>query len=350
MSTIRNCVRGALFALTTAAIASMAAGQAVAQDKITLRYASPYPPQHIFSRADQAFFERIEEETDGRVTFQPYWAGTLISDREGMEQLASGVADIAFIAPIYSRVGKDITKSMSGWFDSRLTSDQKVEVFWKAWEKYPELRAEFEGVHLVTAHAGDSMHVLTASRPVHTIEDFEGLRLKATGEQVTALNALGAAAVAMPMGEVYTSLQKGILDGTIAPYETLVGFKFAEVIKYYSTFPSPRSAYGSRAMDQEAWDALPADIQKVFTDNSIYWSEQVHRFATEQDEEGLEFGKEQGVEFIEPSEEELAKYLEVQDRIWAEQAEKLDEKGLPGSQIRDDIVKWSQEVLAASGN
>ena len=321
---------------------------ALADTPIVIRYASPYPPDHIFSRADKAFFEKVEKETGGKVKFQAYWAGTLISDREGIAQLASGVADMAFVAPIYSRVGKDISRSMEGWFNMRLTPDQKVQVFWKLWDKYPQLRAEFEGVHLVAAHAGTNMDVMTANRAVRTLDDLKGLRLKATGDEVIVLNKLGAAAVAMPMGDVYTSLQKGILDGTIAPYETLVGFKFAEVIKYFTTFPAPRAAYGSRAMNQKSWDALPADIQKVFTANSLYWSHMVHEYSDKQDAVGKEFGKKHGVEFITPPEKDLDAYLAVQAEVYLDVAKKLDAKGLPGTAMMNDAEAWSKEILAAN--
>ncbi len=175
-----------------AALALTAAmGTAASAADYTIRYASPYPPNHIFSKADQEYFKKVEEESGGRVAFQPYWAGTLISSREGMDQLASGVADMAFIAPIYSRTGKDITKSMSGWLDPRLNPVQKVELFWRTWDKYEALRDEYDSVHLIAAHAGDNMHIQTADRAVRSVEDLDGLRLKATGESVTVLNELG---------------------------------------------------------------------------------------------------------------------------------------------------------------
>lgn len=324
-------------------------GTAAAAAEYTIRYASPYPPNHIFSQADQEYFKKVEEESGGRVAFQPYWAGTLISSREGMDQLASGVADMAFIAPIYSRTGKDITKSLSGWLDPRLTPVQKVELFWKLWDKYPELRNEYEDVQLIAAHAGDNMHIQTADRPVRSVEDLAGLRLKATGESVEVLNRLGAAAVAMPMGEVYVGLQKGILDGTVAPYETLVGFKFAEVIDYYTKIPMPRSAYGSRAMNLDSWNALPEDVQKILTNNAMYWAEQVDLFAAAQDEEGLQYGKEQGVEFIEPDQATLDAVIAAQNEVWTARAKELDEMGIPGTEIMNDVQQWSKELLAKSG-
>jgi TRAP-type C4-dicarboxylate transport system substrate-binding protein len=329
---------------------AMAAGLATtaAAADFTIRYASPYPPNHVFSKADLDYFAKVKEETGGRVDFQPYWARTLISDREGIEQLASGVADMAFIAPIYSRTGKEMTQSMSGWIDPRLTPVQKVEIWWKVWDKYPELRKEYDGVHLIAAHAGENMHIQTADRPVRTIEDLKGLRLKATGESVTLLNELGAAAVAMPMGEVYVGLQKGILDGTVAPYETLVGFKFGEVIKYYTKLPLPRSAYGSRAMDQEAWDKLPEDIQKVLMDNSMYWAERVEHYSAEQDQKGIDFGMEQGVEFIEPDKEVYDVFVAKMDEVWAARADELNAKGLPGTEYMNDVKTWSRELAEKS--
>ena len=341
-----------IFDLTRRGFAALAIGAVMATAAsaadITIRYASPYPPNHIFSKADMAFFEKVKEESGGRVEFQPYWARTLISDREGIEQLAAGVADMAFIAPIYSRTGKDITKSISGWVDPRLTPIQKVELFWKLWDKYPELRAEYESVHLIAAHAGDNMHIQTADRAVRSVEDMAGLRLKATGESVAVLNELGAAGVAMPMGEVYVGLQKGILDGTVAPYETLIGFKFAEVVKYYTKVPMPRSAYGSRAMNLDSWNALPADIQQIMTDNAIFWAEQMDAFAKAQDDEGLAFGREQGVEFIEPDEALLAAVRDAQAKIWSARAIELDDKGLQGTAIMQDLQAWSKEMLGES--
>lgn len=335
-------------ALGALAVALSFGTTAMAQD-YTIRYATPYPPNHIFSRADQAYFAKVEEDSGGRVKFQPYWAGALISSREGMDQLATGVADMAFIAPIYSRSGKDITKSMSGWLDPRLNPVQKVELFWRLWDKYPALRAEYEDVHLIAAHAGDNMHIQTADRAVRSVEDLAGLRLKATGESVTVLNELGAAAVAMPMGEVYVALQKGILDGTVAPYETLIGFKFAEVVKYYTKIPMPRSAYGSRAMNLDSWNALPEDIQKILSDNSMFWAEQIDAFSAAQDVEGLEFGKAQGVEFIEPDEATLEAVIAAQNKIWSAQAKALDDMGLPGTAIMEDLQAWGKEMLDAAG-
>ena len=341
-----------IFDLTRRGFAALAIGAVMATAAnaadITIRYASPYPPNHIFSKADQDYFAKVEADSGGRVAFQPYWAGALISSREGMDQLASGVSDMAFIAPIYSRTGGDITKSISGWIDPRLTPIQKVELFWKLYEKYPEFRAEYESVHLITAHAGDNMHVMTADRPVTTVEDLAGLRLKATGESVEVLNELGAAGVAMPMGEVYVGLQKGILDGTIAPYETLVGFKFAEVIKYYTTIPMPRSAYGSRAMNIDSWNALPEDIQQILMDNNMYWAQKIDDYSREQDETGKAFGMELGVEFSDPSDEIMDAVRAAQDKIWGARAVALDDMGLPGTAIMQDLAVWSAEMLGQS--
>ena len=139
----------------------------------------------------------------------------------------------------------------------------------------------------------------------------------------------------MPMGEVYASLQKGILDGTIAPYETLVGFKFAEVIKYFTTFPAPRAAYGSRAMNQEVLGRSarrhPEDLHRQQHLLVAAWCMNI---SDKQDAVGKEFGEKHGVEFITPPEKDARRLSRRPGRGLRGVAKKLDAKGLPGT--RDD--------------
>ncbi len=62
--------------------------------------------------------------------------------------------------------------------------------------------------------------------------------------------------VDMPMGEVYSALAKGVLDGVVAPADTLRSLHFAEVAHYFNTIRIPRGAYAARAMGEERWNQL----------------------------------------------------------------------------------------------
>jgi TRAP-type C4-dicarboxylate transport system substrate-binding protein len=63
----------------------------------TLRYASPYPPSHPFSRADQRWIEHIQTASRGALRIDAFWSGTLTSADQSLIELRHGVADIAAI-------------------------------------------------------------------------------------------------------------------------------------------------------------------------------------------------------------------------------------------------------------
>jgi TRAP-type C4-dicarboxylate transport system substrate-binding protein len=261
--------------------------RAAAQEKpIELTYASHYPPTHFFSLADQHFFAKIEKETNGRVKIKPYWAGVLISGRESIRELSKGVADIAHITPIYEKSGVDITKAMLDFFRGS-APEVNVKIYWELYNKFPELRKEFETVKLIAAHAGTPMRLMTLKKPVHTIADLRGMRIRATGDVINrTLKELGTEPVVMPVTEMYESLQKGIIQGVIFAQGDYKSLKLSEIIKYETeNFIQDRGAYGSRAMNWDSWKRLPPDIQKVFEANIEYWSLEILNESKKPDEE-----------------------------------------------------------------
>ena len=74
-----------------------------------------------------------------------------------------------------------------------------------------------------------------ATGALQTLADLKGLRLRAPAELLPVLRHFGADPVDMPMGEVYSALAKGVLDGVVAPKDTLKSLHFAEVAHYFNT-------------------------------------------------------------------------------------------------------------------
>ncbi len=79
---------------------------------------------------------------------------------------------------------------------------------------------------------GNLPGIVTRDRAIRTLDDLRGLRLRAPSEVLAVLKDLGADPIDMPMGEVYSALAKGVLDGVVAPPDTLKSLHFAEVAKY----------------------------------------------------------------------------------------------------------------------
>src|SRR5690606_14459218 len=75
------------------AIALAACSRALPAGVEELTYATPYPPSHPFSRADQRWIDHVESASNGSLRIRPIWSGALLSSDMSMEELRYGVAD-----------------------------------------------------------------------------------------------------------------------------------------------------------------------------------------------------------------------------------------------------------------
>jgi TRAP-type C4-dicarboxylate transport system substrate-binding protein len=75
----------------------------------------------------------------------------------------------------------------------------------------------------------------------------------------------------MPMGEVYSALAKGVIDGVVAPPDTLQALHLVEVADYYYELRVPRGAYPARAMGAERWADLAGWQRELLARSSAAW-------------------------------------------------------------------------------
>ncbi len=107
--------------------------------------------------------------------------------------------------------------------------------------------------------------ILASKKPVKSLADLKGLKVRATGLSAKIVEALGGTPVAMSQPETYEALSKGVVEATLCPIETLKGWKQGEAIEY--VVDSTAIGYTTAmfvVMNKEKWAALPADVQKVF--------------------------------------------------------------------------------------
>jgi TRAP-type transport system periplasmic protein len=153
--------------------------------------------------------------------------------------------------------------------------------------------------------------------------DMTGFKMRATGAYRPLLNALGATAVQMPAGEVYTGLQRGLVDGFGWPTVGLGAMGLAEVTKYRIE-PAFYHLANLVLVNHDFWDKLPADAQQILADTAATYEAAAIRDMQDAALADTETVKKQGVKIFELTGEARKNYLKAAyDSMWDRVAEKL---------------------------
>ncbi|NMC91705.1 MAG: TRAP transporter substrate-binding protein, partial [Smithella sp.] len=205
---------------------------------------------------------------------------------------------------------------------------------------------ELDDVKVLYLHA-HGPGLLHTQKPVYKMEDLKGMKIRSTGLSAKIVENLGGVSVAMPQGGTYEALQKGVVQGTLAPMETLKGWKQAQVIKY--TTDCTNIGYTTAmfvVMNKKKWESLPKDVQKVFDDVSREWIAVAGKAWDDADAEGYKYSAELGNKVIKLSDAEEARWEAAVKPVSEGYVKATESKGLPGKQAlaetRALIKKYSK--------
>lgn len=299
----------------------------------TLSYATPYPPGHPFSKADQQWMAWVEQASHGRLHIRPYWGGSLISSDQSIEEIRHDVADIGLITPIYTLGSVQAQRDQTGFYGGVRTIDQQVAIYTCLAATFPVLDRELAGLKVLAVQGGNLPAILTRNRPIHSLGDLAGLRIRAPSELLPVLRALGADPVDMPMGDVYPALAKGVIDGVIAPADTLQSLHFGEVAPHFAMLYVSRGAYPARAMNADKFRSLPPDLRAILTRSEAVWEQALNQQLTSAEQAGYAYGRAQGVSFTRIDPADQARFDALYNSKAEQTAKALSRFGIDGLPI-----------------
>jgi tripartite ATP-independent transporter DctP family solute receptor len=204
-----------------------------AQAQVALKFGHDSPTDIPYHVAAEYFKERVERETEGRVTVQIFPNAQLGDEATMISGLALGSVDIAItsIAPISELVSEVELYNLPFLFTD---IDHAVSV--ANGEVGDALRAKIEPAIAGKVVAWGSLgerDMWNAQRPIASVEDLRGLkmRIQQSATQQQTYEALGALPTPIPFTELFTALQTGVVDGADnGPLDVLSGFY--QVTKY----------------------------------------------------------------------------------------------------------------------
>ncbi|HRP96479.1 MAG TPA: TRAP transporter substrate-binding protein [Rhodocyclaceae bacterium] len=200
-----------------------------------LRVAGNFPAEHSVSRAMEVFKERAEELSNGDIRVDLFPAMQLGGATENVDQVRSGTIFAVFTSAAYftRTVPEYEAVSLPFLFDSR---EQAFKVMdGRIGDILDEKMAALGFVVLGYGELG-FRHVTNSQRPITSVDDFKGLRIRLQPNEVhlQTFRALGANPISMDVSELYAALQQGVLDGQENPYNIIASRRFNEVQEHLS--------------------------------------------------------------------------------------------------------------------
>ncbi|MGF7159274.1 TRAP-type C4-dicarboxylate transport system substrate-binding protein [Rhodoligotrophos appendicifer] len=283
---MKTVLRATALALALSSLAASAARAA----EVVINYSNWMPAAHLLhTEAIVPWTEEVAQVTEGRVKINilPKVVGSVPSQ---YDVVRDGLADMALFIPGYTpgRFNVVSVGELPMLSDDPLTGAVSFNWFYETVITPMDV---FKGVHMVAMFTTSPGQIFTVKKPVETLADMKGLKLRSplatTGPM---LAAMGAVPVQKPVSELYELLVGGILDGTLAGKEQVAGFKLGEVINHLTLVPGGlyNSVLGI-AINEDVWARIDeADRAAITKISGRALAEKVGRAYRTLDQRGLE--------------------------------------------------------------
>ena len=271
--------------------------------------------------------EEMKKRSDGRITYTMYAGGALGKGPDHFDIVKTGLSDMGYATLSWTPGRFPLTDVLS----SPITCPAKwkgAEAGMAMYEKM--LHSEFEDVKVLHINNCVMAHLWTTKK-VTTMEDLKGMKIRSPGGlQTRAIQALGAVPVFMPLGDVYLSMETGVIDGVVTCPALVKAFKLYEVAKY-----GVPTSFGCVSeglfVNKKFWNRVPEDLKPIIEDvgRNAYKIAGIFNEAW-YDETMAGFGN--TMEITPLTSEEQTRWDTAFKGMLMAWATELEEKGLPGAE------------------
>ncbi len=313
---------------------------------VELSYSIFFPATHKHTLLATEWAREVEKRTEGKVKINIFPGGTLTAAPSCYDGVVKGISDIGMSVLAYTKGKFPLTEviDLPLGYTSGLAATRLMNQYYLKFKP-----KEFNEVKVLYLHAHGA-GILHSKKPVQKLEEVKGMRIRCTGTVTEIVKALGGVPMSMPMGETYDALNRGMVEASMAPMESMEGWKWGEVVKY--TTESYGSAYSTGffvVMNKEKWNALSPDIQKTIEKVNSEWIDKTGKLWDESDKSGKEFSMKLGNKIISLSKEENQRWANAARPVLDEYVKNMKGKGLPGDEALKfclDLAKKSSGLMA----
>jgi len=305
---------------------------------LVLQYESWLPTNIAMFPTIQNFFKGLENVSGGEIKIQFNTGGSMGKAGETYHRIIRGVSDIGHFNPAFN------TGIFPMWemfeYPIHCPSASQLAKFQISMFEKGYFDKEFSQIKILCLTNVGS-YILYSNKKIMTIDDLKALKIRTPSEGwVETCKVIGSVPVTLPTGEMYLSLQKGIVDAVANIWDATRVFKLKEVSKYVNELYLMTTTH-IIGMNKKTWEALPQSCKDYINANwkefSINCAKSSEILIPEFKKEFLTYGSDrQIVNFASGELEKLSKLLKP---VWDKWITNRETKGLPARKALSDLFQ-----------
>ncbi|KAA9028595.1 TRAP transporter substrate-binding protein [Niallia endozanthoxylica] len=289
---------------------------------------SSFPAGHNMNDVLHNIKDELDKRTDGAINVTIH-EDTLGKPPEAWDMTKDNTIQITYTAEGYNTSRMPVTQMIALPFEvTDPTTTLEVLQKWEEEGHLAELTDNFKVLGYVPISAS---HLFLRDKKVEKMEDLKGLKIRAVSStQAETLSALGASGVTISGSEVYMSLDRGVIDGTLTGIDNIHDRKLFETADYALKLPLYEATF-TLLMNKETWDSLSPELQKTVQETVDELTAQELKRVEAMDQELWDKLEKDGLmEVYTLSEEEQKRWHEETKHVAEKYAEELEKQGYPG--------------------
>lgn len=325
------------------------ASPALAQSKISLKFAHFVPPQHFMAKYLAKWAADLGEKSDGAISVTMIPGAQMGPPPKYYDLARRGATDITWLLHGATPGRFPLTELIQ--LPYIVPSAEVGTLVLNHPDLRPMLDKEHRGLHVLylLTHQPGNLH--TAAKPVRTAADLKGLRIRFASPTIREwVAALGGTPVGMPPTQIADGLQKKTIDGVFIDYGGAhTAFKLGGLIKYTTEMYSYVSSFAV-AMNPAAYRKLPGNLRKLVDETTTGISSPVGKMWDDADGPGKAYIKAEGGRTILLSAAENANFKRIAQGVTERRLAELEKKGLPARKVYATMKRLSGDYAKTSKN
>ena len=308
--------------------------------------AAPVPKNFL-----EPWAKKIETESGGRIKIELYPSMQLGgTPPQVFDQVKDGVIDLTWTLPGYTANRFPKSEVFELPFIAG-NGEQNSPATWEFYEKH--LKDEYKDVKVLAVQTNGPYLIHAKGNGVRKLEDMKGLKIRGTSRMINKMiELLGATPVGMPVPAVPDALSKGVIDGTLLPWEVTTPLKISELVSTHTRFSGNRSlcvALFVTIMNKAKYEGLPDDLRKVIDNNAgLETSKWAGKVQNDGDKPGLEVAQKRGNTILTLDAAETARWRAAAEPAVEAWITEMTGKGIDGKTLVADaramIAKYAGPV------